>query len=130
MKTKKQKDKSYRKTKDKLDKVFSEFIRRRDKGKCFTCGAKKEWKDTDAGHYIKRQHLATRWSEVNVNCQCMGCNRFRDGNKEVYAIRLERKYGYGILQKLEVLRDKGKRFKLSELEELIEKYQNKLKELQ
>lgn len=123
------KRKSYRQLKKELDKVFSIFIRQRDKGRCFTCGVKKEWKQTDAGHYEKRQHLATRWDERNVNCQCMGCNRFRDGNKEAYAVALEKKYGYGILQELEEQKNRGAKFKTSDLETLIIHYKSKIEEL-
>lgn len=116
------KKKSYRNLKNKLDKVFSIYIRQRDKGRCFTCGIKKNIKELDCGHYIKRQHLATRWLEENCAAQCWSCNRFRDGNKERYAVELEKKYGHGILQKLEQIKNKGRKFKVAELEELIKKY--------
>ena len=107
--------------------MFSIFIRRRDKGICFTCGKKFGWKQTDAGHFINRNHLATRWYEKNVHAQCRGCNRFRQGNKQDYAVHLEEIYGYGILQELQALRYVEARFKASDLEDLINHYQNKIK---
>jgi len=116
------KNKTYAWYKKELDRVFSIFIRQRDKGRCFTCSKKSEWKDTDAGHFVKRQHLATRWDERNVNCQCVACNCFRAGQKETYAVKLEKKYGFGILQELEGLKNKGAKFKVAELKELIEHY--------
>ena len=44
------------KLKKKLDKIFSEFIRRRNadhlgRVKCFTCGVEKHWKEQQAGHF-------------------------------------------------------------------------------
>jgi hypothetical protein len=126
---KKTKKKTYAQLKKELDEVFSIFIRMRDKGVCFTCPKKSEWKYTDAGHFINRKHLATRWHEKNVHCQCMGCNRFRNGNKEDYAVHLEELYGHGILQELQALKEKGKAFKYHELETLIKKYKTKIDHL-
>ena len=118
-------ERAYAKLIKKLDKVFSIFIRKRDKGKCFTCSTQKPWKEMDAGHYKKRQHMGTRFNEKNVQTQCTACNRFKGGRMDIYAIRLEEKYGYGILQELEELKKKDKKYKTSELEELIKKYETK-----
>ena len=47
----------------KLDKVFSEYIRRRyaknDIATCVTCGKKDHWKKLQAGHFMSRKHYAT-----------------------------------------------------------------------
>lgn len=123
------KKKTYAKLKEELDKVFSVFIRMRDRGICFTCYKKFDWKDTDAGHFINRNHLATRWLEENVHCQCQGCNRFRQGNKADYAVHLELMYGHGILQKLKDLRDKGAKIKYSDIEKMIGVYKKKIDEM-
>lgn len=83
--------------KKKLDSVFSIYIRRRDKGVCFTCGNKKPWKFQQNGHYISRSCLALRWDERNCNCQCAACNIFKNGNMPEYAVRLMKKHGPNIL---------------------------------
>jgi hypothetical protein len=92
--------------KKRLWKVFSEYIRRRDQGKCFTCSTVQEWKDTDAGHYIPagQSNPALYFSEKNVNCQCTSCNRYKHGNLTVYAVRLQDKHGVGVLQELDTLK--------------------------
>lgn len=80
-----------------LDRVFSIYIRKRDKGRCFTCGGKA----TDAGHYKRRGIMSLRWDKRNVNAQCRRCNHFESGKLDVYAVQLTRKYGWWILEELE-----------------------------
>lgn len=113
------------KLKKKLDAVFSKFIRQRDAGICFTCGIKKEQKYQQNGHYISRQHNSTRYDEQNCHCQCVRCNIMLNGNMDEYALRLIRKYGAGILKKLNKKKKEKKQFKENELKNLIEHY-NKL----
>lgn len=63
--------------KDKLDRVFSEYIRKRDTKDgyfiCISCGRRLPYGQADCGHYINRRHLATRWDEENCNAQCRKC---------------------------------------------------------
>ena len=114
-----------------LDDIFSYYIRVRDKGQCYTCHVKKDWKQMDAGHYKKRQHYGTRWNEKNVHCQCRGCNSFKGGNMDIYAINLERDYGQGILQELEQLKKEGDNKPLDnlKLEEQVRIYKEKFKQI-
>ena len=70
--------------KARLDKEFSLFIRLRDSSggyfKCISCGQIKPFEQADCGHYINRQHMSTRFDEMNCNAQCRKCNRFMEGN--------------------------------------------------
>ena len=64
---------------EKLDKVFSLFIRYRDAMpngyfQCISCGQIKRFEQADCGHYINRQHMNTRFDEMNCNAQCRHCN--------------------------------------------------------
>lgn len=67
--------------KTKLDRVFSEYIRLRDTAghskdgyfRCISCGQIKPYSQADCGHYIGRQHMATRYNEINCNAQCRNC---------------------------------------------------------
>ena len=97
--------------KKKLDAVFSKVIRYRDKGQCFTCPKKDNPKYMQCGHFNPRQYLTTRWDERNCNCQCYACNMLYGGNPATYAVRLESKYGKGIVDELE--RERWKPVKLS-----------------
>lgn len=113
--------------KKKADDIFSIFIRRRDQGKCITCGTVKEWKHMQAGHYIPRDCLELRYSEVNCHCQCPGCNIFRKGNYTIYSIRLMELYGPNILYELDEIVKKYKEDGLKQYKQdfylsIIDKY--------
>ena len=113
---------------DKLDKVFSKFIRNRDTDewglcKCYTCPIRKPPEEMDAGHYTKRGCMRTRWEERNVHTQCKRCNRFLGGNMDEYALHLIQDYGKGIIEELMKLKHLPvKKFTLQELEDMIEHY--------
>lgn len=84
-----------------LDAVFSKFIRYRDKGQCYTCPHKDDPKRMQNGHFIPRQYLAVRWDEVNCHCQCYACNMLYNGQPGAYALRLEKDFGVGTVERLE-----------------------------
>lgn len=97
--------KSTQSLQSKLDTLFSLYIRKRyatpdGMVRCVTCGKYDHWKETDAGHYISRQYLSTRYDERNVHVQCRSCNRFHEGRKDEYTLFLIKTYGVGILEEL------------------------------
>ena len=67
---------------DKLDKLFSEYIRQRAMqraGGCERCGAgKTSYKQLDAAHCHGRSKLTVRWDERNCAGICGGCHRTID----------------------------------------------------
>ena len=87
------KNPSIKTLKKKLDKIFSEYIRKRDKGVCFTSDVKKHWKEQQAGHFYSRVHHGTRYDERNVHCQTLRDNVFLKGNMIVYYQRMMALYG-------------------------------------
>ena len=94
--------------KSSLDKIldiwYSRYIRLRDSdgefGACCSCGFVDNIKNMDNGHFISRTKKATKYDERNTNLQCKRCNSYLKGNLIDYAIFLENKYGYGIVQEL------------------------------
>ena len=60
----------------KLDKVFSQYIRRRfavnEIAKCVTCGKQAHWKDLQAGHFMSRKHYSTRWMRLMYKYNVVG----------------------------------------------------------
>lgn len=114
----------------KLDKVFSEYIRRRyaknNISECVTCGKKDHWKNLQAGHFMSRKHYATRWDEENVEVQCMACNVYRYGEQYLFAKHLGQEKADELLAKSRTM----VKLKDWELEEMIEIYKKKLLELE
>lgn len=129
---KKRKAETISKLKAKVWTVFSIYIRSRDKDfrdnvACFTCDRVDHYRTFDAGHYIPKSTggAALYFHEKNVHPQCTGCNRFRHGNLTQYALRLQKKYGTGILVELDKLR--GQQWNRKELERLLAHYTNLIK---
>lgn len=122
-----------KKYKRKLDSIFSKFIRLRDSkngiGTCITCGRRKSWRYMDCGHYIKRQYLATRYDEKNCNIQCKHCNVFEQGANEKYKIAIDKKWGKGTSDMLEMKKTNKTKWTKFEYEVLIKHYQDRFKEL-
>ena len=124
------KTKKYKYYKDQLDKVFSEFIRKRDcPAKCFTCYKMLDYKTAQAGHYITRGALATRWDERNVQIQCAGDNLYKKGSPDEFALALIEKYGTSILEELNQLKHSQVKFSKHDLIDKIEEYKLKIKNL-
>lgn len=121
------------KLKEKLDKVFSLWVRQSNADdneycKCVTCGKIAHWKEMDAGHYIPRNILATRWDERNVQPQCRGCNRFGGGKPDEYAIWLRQKYGETVLEELHAQKHTITKLYIGDYEAKIADYESRLGE--
>lgn len=111
------------------DKVFSDYVRKRDDYTCFTCGRKGDKTNIQNGHYVSRSYNSLRFDERNCNAQCVPCNIFRRGAMDDYAISLVKKYDWKILEELAREKRKIKQFTVKELELLISTYSQKLKDL-
>jgi len=126
---------SISKLKKKADQIFSQYIRQKyanDNGlvMCFTCGCVKHWKEMQNAHFVPRNFSNTRYDERNNHPCCKGCNIFKSGNLDSYAVELEAKYGQGILQELAEKKKVRKQFKEWELQEIIDLYKQKIKDLE
>ena len=122
------------KLKKKLDKLFSEYIRRRNadhlgRVKCFTCGVEKHWKEQQAGHFQSRSQHSTRWDEVNVQVQCVKCNMYRQGEQYKFGMYLDQRFGDGTAEDLENRAKTIIKINRVDYEEAIERFKQKIKEL-
>jgi hypothetical protein len=125
------KSKSKSAYKKRLWKIFSRYIRLRDKATCITCGKRCELGEIHAGHYIpKSRGMSIYFNEKNVHAQCARCNLYLRGDLSNYALKLIDKYGVEVLGELEAERNKIKRFSEGEFLQLIEYYTKKVKELE
>jgi hypothetical protein len=118
-----------------LDRVFSEYIRLRDSNSfgncnCITCGRYGSWKYAmDAGHFISRNHLSTRFNEKNCAAQCLNCNRFSSGKQYEFGIAIDKKYGKGTAEQLLILSKIKCKYDDKILQLKIDEFRAKIKEL-
>jgi len=130
--------------KEKLWKLFSEYIRLRDASdigyvNCISCGKVMYWKDSQAGHYVpKNNGLFFYFNEDDVHAQCYGCNVGKSGNLIYYRKRLIDKLGLEEVEKLEYQGDMGIvrdelnascKYTDKDYNDLINVYKDKIKEL-
>ena len=123
----KKKTQKYWKTK--IDKVFHEYVRRRDADndsgycKCISCNKPIHFTESDAGHFISRAKMATRYDEQNVHAQCRKCNRFEYGRQFEYSLKIGTELAEELLIKSRQI------YKMSDAEwlEVFEEFRDKLK---
>ncbi len=109
-----------------LDRVYSKYIRLRDSfqgfGTCITCKTHLAWEDGDCGHFLSRRWLSTRYFELNTWLQCRRCNRYNDGEDEIFATALISKYGDSFIPWLINLKHQPVRFDRGWYAQQIEHY--------
>lgn len=111
----------------KLDSVFSQFIRQRDRGRCVTCGVVKPWQEMQNGHYVPRGNHALRFDEINCNAQCENCNVYHEGQTKLYREALIKMHGKAAILALEARKYEIRQYTSKELRELIKAYTIKIK---
>lgn len=119
---------------EKLDNVFSMFIRLRDSNangtfRCISCGRILPFEQADCGHYINRKHMSLRFSEKNCNAQCRSCNRFDEGNIQGYRRGLIAKYGESTVILLEAMKNETNKLSEFDLKAMIDHYRKNVEVL-
>lgn len=117
-KKRKRKQHSISQLKKQADKVFSLWIRNRDK-RCVLCGSTKQLQN---GHFVSRGINILRYDERNCNACCSVCNIWKNGNMVEYSAFMRRKHGPDIIETLLKEKQKLHQFTRSELEDIIKKY--------
>lgn len=126
---------SKRKLRDKLDSVFSKYIRLkfsdvRGNCRCISCGKVFYWKDIQNGHYMSRRYMSTRFSEDNCRPQCISCNIFNQGNIQMYRRALIKQIGEQRVDLIEVrAKQESKNWSLFEYKAMIDFYQKEVDKL-
>lgn len=114
---------------DRVWKKCSEWVRRRDKGVCFTCGDKRDWKEQHAGHFRHGKTKPTYFNDKQIRCQCVKCNKYLSGNLGIYGVKLVELLGQKEVDKIIQESYQFKLWKVKELEKLEEYFDKQLKEL-
>ena len=81
----------------KLDAALSKLIRARDSA-CVTCGRGDV--PLDAGHFRRRECMATRFDCRDLAGQCKKENRFEGGKPSEFGIAIDTNFGKGTAQQL------------------------------
>lgn len=120
---------------DRLDTVFSKYIRLRDAMpggmfRCISCGKIKPIEQADCGHFHSRTHMSTRFDEDNCHAECRFCNRFSADHLIGYRENLIKKIGHQRFTLLEVKAHDTKKWSHFELETLIKYYKALVGKLQ
>ena len=120
---------------DRLDKVFSKYIRLRDAMpgglfRCISCGKIKPIEQADCGHFHSRTHMSTRFDEDNCHAECRYCNRFSADHLIGYRENLIRKIGEQRYLLLEVKAHETRKWSHFELEQLTKYYKALVVKLQ
>ncbi len=108
------------------DKVFSTWVRMQGaidfNNSCYTCYKPYKVKELQAGHFVSRTHLNTRWEPRNVKPQCFACNVWKRGEGARFAKHLIQEYGPSIIEELDMQRSVIKQMKRADYEDLINEY--------
>jgi hypothetical protein len=83
--------------------------------KCVTCGKSRHYKEMDAGHL---RHGCLDYDPVNINPQCVYCNQFQSGQRDLYYIWAVKKYGQKAIDELYQRAEKFKKGEIYTIEEL------------
>lgn len=118
----------------KIDIVVSKLIRQRDDLGgffiCCSCGVRKPSEQADAGHFINRRYMSTRWNLSNIHSQCRADNRFGEGDAAGYTLFMIDKYGRKHVEYLQALKRVPARFTDADGELMLKDFKQQLKALQ
>jgi hypothetical protein len=121
--------------KNKAWKTVSEYVRRRDADEggtvaCYTCGGLYFWKELHAGHGIPGRNNAVLFDVDIIKPQCPRDNLFMGGRYEIFAAKLIREHGLEWFEEKLAGARQAVKLTRTDLEQIIEKYKTKLKELE
>lgn len=117
-----------------FDRLFSKYIRLRDSNgdgtfTCISCGRKLPIEYSQCGHFYPRANMSTRFDPDNCHSECIECNCFDQNHLEGYRRNLIEKIGEDRVLELDRRAKEMKKWSHYELEEQIEYYKEKIKQM-
>ena len=123
--------KKRRALKERAKRLFSRFIRLRDKGICFTCYTQMDVNYMEAGHL---EHNVLDFDELNLNCQCKRCNQHKSGSLETYKANFINIWGMEMYEDLRARammeRATAHKYTIDELEGICKTYKKKIEDIE
>lgn len=93
---------------------------------CISCHRWYEYDRLEGGHFIPQTASSpVRYDERNINAQCVRCNHELQGNQRHYYHSMVKKYGQEVVDYLESMEGKLKKWSREELEEIRATYKQK-----
>lgn len=112
-----------------LDKVTAKIVKIRDDYTCQRCLNKPHPQGCHWAHIYGRRDYRLRWDLFNAICLCYGCHQWGHSNPTAFAEWFEDKWKARAAWLRTVRRWPHKTIRTKELEALLEKRKQKLKEL-
>jgi 5-methylcytosine-specific restriction endonuclease McrA len=114
----------------KLDRLFSTYIRTRDKFTCQRCGKYYEppTKALHCSHFWGRSNKKVRWDEENADAHCYGCHQYLGSRPVEFTEWKKKQLGDKRFEMLNV-RANWRDYSKADTEALFMYYTQKLKEL-
>ena len=110
---------------DRLDKLFSELIRRRAFPNCEYCGKKvNRWEDLQCSHFIGRRKRSTRYDSDNASGVCFSCHMYLGEHPYEHTEFFKKRLGS---EKLDCLIIKGNQIVKIDREKIEAELKEKLK---
>lgn len=124
---KQEKSESRRNLIKKLDKLVSDYVKRKAEGKCQRCGQVR--KNAGVSHYFGRKHIGTRWCLENLDWACWGCHLYHMEKEKNpggwYYNYMIKKLGEKKFKTLEIMAYSITKFSRQDIQFLINFYENK-----
>ena len=116
-------------SRSKADALFSEYIRKKNKGYCEYCKRYFGWKELENSHFFGRRYRSVRFDELNCSSLCCGCHRKLGENPLMHSEWMVDKLGKMKIDALTIKANQGSPIKNRDEGLIVIWCQQKLKEL-
>lgn len=96
---------------------------------CYTCGARKKYKELQAGHGIGGRNNSILFDERIVRPQCAGCNIWGRGKYSIFAEKLIKEMGAEAYSQLIMISNIPKKMSVLDYQAVFEAYRDLNKQL-
>ena len=113
----------------------SEYVRRSSADEngictCYTCGARKPWKQIQAGHGFSGRSNSILFELDIIRTQCFGCNICNSGKLDVFTCKLRMEHGAQRYDQLWKQKYHTRQYSIRELIDLRDSFKKAIKELE
>jgi len=111
---------------DPIDKIFSDYIKKKAGGKCEFCGQRPSLMGYHTHHFVGRRYLNTRWEEDNCVALCLHCHNLMHDFSTIEQDFFMKRIGTKRMEELEILARTYHKMGKGRREEIKLYYQEKL----